>query len=360
MADEGQEGSRPQLPTIIEISNRLQLPAGAVKGAGEATAVLARALELGCNLLAARAVISEIPESYRLFVRALQFPTTGGTASEGAKWSNGVWYEVEGGKLALHRASLDKIAGLAGITSIPELCRVEQVEPYLWRGTHVVRIREITGQWRNVVGSVEVDGRTDPPGRRLDPKDKTDRALVQVRKFGARNAEAKARNRAIRSAVGLQGAYTEEEARRPFVFPALIYSPDLSNPEIAKMVAASELGIVAQVYGPAAPRIGVDMSREPPLPDDVLDVDIDDEPPPVRQAASRQVEERPREERPVERQTERIAAHPDDARSNRDPDPAGSCEVCDAAIEVAVASYSKRNFNGRLLCMSHQPKRDRR
>jgi hypothetical protein len=72
--------------------------------------------------------------------------------------------------------------------------------------------------------------------------------VAQVRHFGRQMALTKSLNGLARR-LGVRQAYgIEELARKPFVFMRLIWMPDLTNPRVAEMVAAAQLGATALLY----------------------------------------------------------------------------------------------------------------
>lgn len=389
----GGNGNGQQRPGGVDVSSELQLPSGPVRSPAEGTQALTRAVDAGAILLAPRTAIGEIPVGYELLVRAVRFPTGGGKEANG-KWSNGVWYTTDGGGLALHRSSLDQLAQLAGISSVPDACRVVEMTRYCWKATHTVRVRDLNGTWRTAVGNRIVDARGPNADLSIPQGDKLLRTL---REHGPAQAESKARNRAIRAALGIRGSYTPEEANRPFVCPVLQWKPDMSDPIVRQMVAASELGITDRVYGPREPQAPALTSTVDPDVLDLMDDNSDERPRGGRDPGDEplgKLDERdrpqPRDQGPGASQgptqrdsgpAQRLTAHPDDdprfagretqrALAPRDAQPSllpgkggggqteaqAACAVCTTAIDADVAAYSQRNF-GDHLCNRHWPQR---
>lgn len=69
-------------------------------------------------------------------------------------------------------------------------------------------------------------------------------------------AESKAKNRAIRGAMAVPVAMPKSEVSKPFVIPALVLCPDMSDPQVKAAAIAHMFGASAALYGapPAAPR----------------------------------------------------------------------------------------------------------
>lgn len=225
--------------------SELGLPNQPVIDTHEVNNSLAQALEQGCNVLSPLTQINYIPPDHVIQIRVIYCPLEGGWDNGGR--SNGTWYQVDGGKIALHRAALEQLASAAGLSDVPELCSVVNVEgsPYYWRATHTVKMKTIDGTDRLVKRSVGLDlrdGSSELGGA-------SSKRIANMRKFGERQAETKAASRAIRAALGIKGGYTKQEALRPFVLPTLVWRPDMSDPEIKRMVAAKQLGVINELFG---------------------------------------------------------------------------------------------------------------
>ena len=110
----------------------------------------------------------------------------------------------------------------------------------------------------------------------------TKKQLDQGRQFVAELAESKALLRALRPALKLKQKYTVEEIEKPFVYLHLVFTPDMSDPEIRRMVAAKQLGLMTQLYGPSRelPALtgAIDMSPVRELPEPAHDDDGPSEP----------------------------------------------------------------------------------
>jgi hypothetical protein len=157
------------------------------------------------------------------------------------------------------------------------------------------RTRNMDGQWRTTEASKEVDLRDGSP----EAGAMSEAQLKQARINGGRVAEAKAVNAMIRDAIGLKGAYSSEEAARPFVFPCLVYeAPD--DPQVRLLQAAVELGVVGQVFGP-----GASMGRLLQPAGTVIEGEQHDaDPEPTPEPRQRQTPPAQRQEEPRQRQPE--------------------------------------------------------
>jgi hypothetical protein len=163
-------------------------------------------------------------------------------------------YKTDGG-LALRKAALDQLVDLCGVRTV----RTERLDDrsleYVVGYEATIKMTSIDGEEREIKRTKWMDlrdggaeAKAASTGR--DGK-QTPRRLEELRVHLAAHCETKAHLRAVRAMLGIR-TYTQEEIGRPFVAVTLNWIPDMSNPEIARMVAAKQLGIVDQVYGGAA------------------------------------------------------------------------------------------------------------
>lgn len=75
----------------------------------------------------------------------------------------------------------------------------------------------------------------------------THQRVIQQRSFGLEIAESKSLNRLARN-LSIKQVYTIAELQKPFVIFRASYVPDLSNPEVARMYAAQNLGARMALY----------------------------------------------------------------------------------------------------------------
>ena len=171
-------------------------------------------------------------------------------------------YSVDGGKLALTGATLDKIAAAAGITWVQCERLDDRRHPHYCEFAVTARVVDFDGSVREARGVRAIDLRDDAgnggPGPDLDeiqssarnaerPRDPTKQTMM-ARKFIVPMCEAKAKNRAIRRLLSMKGAYAAAELQKPFVVPQLV--PDTTNPMAQQMVLAQMTGAASLLYGP--------------------------------------------------------------------------------------------------------------
>lgn len=241
----------------------LGLPEGLTDSVKAVTDALTTLENLGINLLAPLTRIEFIPPGYRLGFRAVLFPfgdpsTCGQDGSPwrnvGGKRTNGTWYEAEDGAFALHKSPLRQLAAAAGLSWITE---DQSPGPAHWKIRAVGRIRNFDGAWRTVSAMKDLDLSDTGPivgawaaEAQRKGRGGADVRILKAREVGGRMAESKAVNALIRDALGLRTAYPPNMARRPFVFPFLVWVPETA--EARQLQAAVEYGVIDQVYGPAS------------------------------------------------------------------------------------------------------------
>lgn len=83
------------------------------------------------------------------------------------------------------------------------------------------------------------------------------RDMRQIRKHRATKCESGARNRVIRSLLGLKNKYTKQELTKPFVAVRITYQPDHDDPEVKKLLTLKSMGALADVFGERAPQMRI-------------------------------------------------------------------------------------------------------
>jgi len=177
------------------------------------------------------------------------------------------------GERAPTKVGLLKILQAAGGEVVAEKCRRvdDRKDPRYAETQMVIRLPMLDGSSKEFAATRHVDHR--------DGSDEivgwSEKRLAQARKFTPELSETKALSRAIREGLALKQKYTEGELARPFVVPALVFDPDMSDPEIRRMVAARGLGVTDQLYGPAKDRpalVAATAPDEPAPAGEVIDV----------------------------------------------------------------------------------------
>ena len=190
---------------------------------------------------------------------------------------------------ALNRVGLQRIANAAGLkwterTGRSDDCKTQYVWAYYAEGT----IDTADGSYQLVTGSTEIDLRDGSPQiggwtpelwaeakkqGRSSVNGWSEARVRQARARGLALAETKAKNRAIRS-IGLQQTYTVKELDKPFIVFRAQFQPDMSDPEVRRMVTERALhgrrALYPQPHDPTAiPRL---MAPIPPA--GTIDADV--------------------------------------------------------------------------------------
>jgi hypothetical protein len=174
-------------------------------------------------------------------------------------------------KRSLNKQGVMKIADAAGVQWMPGHCRRtdDRRTKNYWSWTYAGTVRTHDGQVKVLQGSKTVDLR-DGSAAALDMKSEI--ALRKARAMGDELAETKAMLRASRN-VGIRASYTVEELKKPFLIVRFSFTPDMSDPEIKKLVTERSISGVGALYSapsaelPAAalisaPPVGVDEDHD--------------------------------------------------------------------------------------------------
>lgn len=185
--------------------------------------------------------------------------------------SKGDVYKTEGGKLAIHKSGLERIAKAAGVVWDMKQCgRIDDMKDSNFAAYRVVgHYRDLDGTVMPVFGEKQMDLREGSERA----KSMSTGDLKQQRKFVAEHAETKAKLRAIRS-LGIKSGYTEADLLLPFVVVKLAFNgrtseqddPDRSiQKAYSLMIAQDMLGSTNLLYGASpAPQLK-DVTPSPAL-----------------------------------------------------------------------------------------------
>ena len=152
-----------------------------------------------------------------------------------------------GGQLSPSRSALDKIADATGITFDDELTgtRKEGKETYV--GKAVGRRKNPDGTWRSAACEYEFDVE-------IRAKEcKSERDVLQLRKFARQRADTGARLRVIRALTGLKTGFAPEELEKPFVFARYTVNVQamMDDPQMKQAAINQALGVSQEIYGPS-------------------------------------------------------------------------------------------------------------
>lgn len=157
------------------------------------------------------------------------------------------------GEVAIAKLGLSKIAQAAGMTIKTE--RTDpRAFPNYWEVRATARFIGLDGTPQEVDATCEYDLRDGSPRVQKMHEDAkrngrtADKQLMGARQNGLRACEARAINAAIRQ-FGIKQKYTIDELRKPFVTLRVTYQPDMSDPEVRRLVTARSLEGTAALYG---------------------------------------------------------------------------------------------------------------
>lgn len=157
---------------------------------------------------------------------------------------------LKNGEVALAKVGLRKLAECAGISTDTERTDDRRMPNY-WEFKAIAKYRGIDGAIVTRTATKEWDLRDGSP----QLKGWTAAQIEEGRKHGLRNCEARAINAAIRECgCGIKQKYTREELKKPFVVCRVMFQPDMSDPDIKRMVTQQAMSGASALYAPAAGR----------------------------------------------------------------------------------------------------------
>jgi len=198
-------------------------------------------------------------------------------------------YATDGGKQALDKSSLQRIAAAAGVSWDPARSgrTDDRSDPHYCSWQAVGTVKHFDGTLQTISASKEMDLRKGSP----QIEGKTDKWIRQTRQHIMAHAETKAQLRAIRS-IGIKTSYTKGELEQPFLVAKLMFTGQTDDPalrrEFARMIAQSQFAAQGALYGqpqafPApAPQPALSTHTPPPVgsvPPDEDYIDVEPEPP---------------------------------------------------------------------------------
>lgn len=228
-------------------AEEIGLPTGPIDEVANIRNALQHATDEYCNVLEPLVQLQYIPPNHQVAITIVQFTIEG--LDDGQKFTNnGLWYREENGDLALSGKALGMIASAAGVQTIPGLTyQLPPTDlPGFWRCQAGVKRKDMTGEWRTEMRKHELDLRFDdtPAAKRMSSA----AMVARARQNGLMLCESKAYNRAVRHVMAIKGSYNWDEARAPFVFCRLLYTPPNTR-EVLLLQAAAEFGVAAEVFG---------------------------------------------------------------------------------------------------------------
>lgn len=178
-----------------------------------------------------------------------------------------IW-KLPGGKYALSKQGLYKIASAAGISfGVSEVVKVER--DYVCVKASVMK-RNSSGEWETRTGTAEIDldvvqedlymANVDKMQKNYQYAPKNDDECVakaraeamKIRRHKVARCETGAYLRAIRAMLPLKGEYSQDDFKKPFIVAACHYAPDYSDPMVLQLVKDGTALGVARLCGTEA------------------------------------------------------------------------------------------------------------
>lgn len=259
----------------------VELPAAPIATIAEAGAVFDR-IAASANLITPITRPDHIPPMHAITLRVARLDPT---PERGDVYVDRQFCKE--GERALTKVALLKLWNLAGGTLVTAECgrTDDRLRPHYCSWRFVGDLRQMDGTRVRYVGEKEIDlADGTPAAAKALGKNNNPDNLANARLHLASNCETKALLRMVRAALALRSKYTAEELAKPWVVPALVAQPDMSDPEVRRMVAAQSLGLEAALYGPApgAPSVAALPAPAPPTPVVTVVSNVRDDDEPVR------------------------------------------------------------------------------
>lgn len=193
------------------------------------------------NTLLPRVHIGSLPAGTQLAVREVKIdPNETGM------------YSVDGGKRALGKQQLSRIAAAAGLTWVSVRRVDDRKHPHYCEFEAIAKVTDFDGTVREAIGTKTIDLRDDggdgTPGK--DKVGMSEKQLGGARKFISEMCAAKAMNRAIADVLAIRRSYTPQDLVKPFIVPKLV--PDTSNELAQRAVLANMFGATQAMFAPPA------------------------------------------------------------------------------------------------------------
>jgi len=181
---------------------------------------------------------------------------------------DGSWEQLE---VAIAKKGLRKLAEGAGIST--QTYELPTNQRFYWKVKAVATYRGIDGTPITREATKEWDLRDGSP----QLKGWTADQVNEGRKHGLRNCEARAINAAIRECgCGIDQKYTVDQLKKPFIAIRVSFQPDMSDPEVRRMVTGAAMQATSALYGGPQGLLGGGAPR--PIPDDPDDLPPTGEP----------------------------------------------------------------------------------
>lgn len=239
----------------------------------------------GCHVLSVY-TIQDPPPLHRLTIQVVQLDLQLARV-DGSKFPKVVSTDVypqAGGMVSLRRNAYDKLAAAAGIQWAyhafgrkddgrnPRYCHYEAVG----------LIKEMNGAWRTVVADKAIDMDvmeaelrnnyqakaesyrtapdsdipkdfrhvTSPAAANAWVEEKVRLDALQIQKHIVARAQTGAMSRVVEKALSLRKSYRPDELQKPFVFAALVFTPNPDHPQDRQFMLEQGAGATAALYAP--------------------------------------------------------------------------------------------------------------
>ena len=241
-----------QTTTPVTASKMPELPKAGLIIDAEALTKQLEHLRAGYHVMSPAIAISQMAPGFGANLAVVQIDSTIVMDSEQKSGSGPDCYysrAIHGGdtrKRSLRKEGILKLGQAMGVQWVPLYCRRvdDRKHAYLWSWQYFGAVRTHDGQVMPVQGSYELDLRNGSAAA----APMTPAALSKARQNGNEVCESKAMLRTLRN-IGIQQSYTVEELKKPFLIVRFSFTPDMSDPEIRKLITQQAMSGIASLYG---------------------------------------------------------------------------------------------------------------
>ena len=273
-------GTVQKVSTEIVRTSASAIVEGSFMEPSRATAAL-HAAAAQCHLVSPAPVCGSMPEGCEMALAMVRIDDATETYSITGARKPEDWKPTD--TVGLGKVALEKIAVAAGISWDPRQTRRldNGRDAHYVHFKAVGQLRGFDGQIVVLTGEVEIDMREGSPQvveirekahRRAvanpnDPNDGGDSQILEKRKFILREAETKAKNRAIAS-MGVRRSFKRAELTKPFAVARIMFTGHTNDPvaraRFQDKIADSFLSGTAALYGGTGPALPEHEEHTPP------------------------------------------------------------------------------------------------
>lgn len=221
------------------------------------------------NVLFPQSQMTQISPYHRIRVEEVKIdpnPDNGDVFKVGSKKVGSNWQDV----LSLSKTGILKLATAAGIVWNWQETKVLSSSKDYVLFQAVGAMRKPSGEWIPLKSTKEIDldvieaetyesnlkkaeSMNSEQRKGMTPElwadTQTKNNMIQWKKNKLMRAETGAMLRVVRALLSIKHQYSPQELKKPFAVPTVDFTPDYSDPEVKRMVAAQSLKSASELFG---------------------------------------------------------------------------------------------------------------